>query len=439
MAPVFIAPLLLLVGLQARAEQEPARSGPAPARPGSLTLGKIEFSGLRRCDRATAVNASGLQLGAAFDQKQLKTAAKRLADTGYFSDVNYSYREVGGQIVAIFEVTEYTWDVECVFDNFIWFTQTELRDAVRKQIPGFDGVLPDSDLLSRKVQLALEELLRRRGLPWAVDYMVSVGDLYTPDAAVRKGLVFVATGATIPVCKVAFPGASPSLEKQLQAVVRPLMNADYSKQQFAQSIENTLLPIYRQRGYLRARFTGVWAQPGANRKCRNGVNVFLPVEEGPPYKLGKFEWIGNRAIAISPMRDLFGMKLGATADGDKIDQGLDAIKAAYLNQGYLDVKMTIETDFDEISGEANYRIIVAEGRPYRMGEVIINNASQSEQRLILGQWRLPHGAVFNYGSVRESVRKLSEDHSGRTPRMLLQPERAKHTVNVLFNFYPDYP
>src|SRR5262249_7500555 len=215
-----------------------------------------------------------------------------------------------------------------------------------------------------------------------------------------------------------------------------LLNVDYSSQQFAQYVENTLIPIYRQRGYLRAKFGDLTAQPGqgANKKCQNGVNVSMPVEEGLAYKLGKFEWAGNQAIAMSTMQDLFGMKSGATADGAKIDKGLNAIKAAYLNQGYLDLKLEIKTDFDENSRTADYRIAVSEGQPFRMGEVVIANASENEQKRIRGKWQLAQGAVFNFGYAREFVKKLSEDRSGRLPRVALRPNRAKQTVDVQFNF-----
>src|SRR4029434_2497959 len=102
----------------------------------------------------------------------------------------------------------------------------------------------------------------------------------------------------MPVCKVSFPGASAALEKQMQAGVKPLVNVDYSGQQFAQYIENTLLPIYRERGYLRAKFTAVSAQldAGANKKCKEGINVSATVEEGAVYKLGKFEWVGSQTF-----------------------------------------------------------------------------------------------------------------------------------------------
>ncbi|HEU0177721.1 MAG TPA: POTRA domain-containing protein [Blastocatellia bacterium] len=417
-------------------ESKPPEPSPAPAASKTSVLGKIEFSGLQHCDQATAANALGLQLGAVFDQKQLNAASKRLGDTGYFSDINFSYREVDGQMVARFEVTEFEWDISCVFDNFVWFTPQELRDAVRKQIPGFEGSVADHVVFPKKIKAALEELLRSRGIQREVDFIIGVRDLDAQGSRIQKQLVFVSTGAPMPVCNVSFPGASASLGKQMQAELKPIMNIEYSGQQFAQSIENTLLPIYRRRGYLQAKFGDVSAQPdaGANKKCKGGVNVSAQVVEGAVYKLGKFEWVGNQALEMETIQDLFRMKTGVTADGAKIDKGLNAIKTAYLKQGYLDLKMTVETNFDESAGVANYHIVVEEGKPYQMGEVLIKNASGDEEKRIRSKWQMAQGAVFNMEYIKGFIKKMFDDRSGRTPRVRLQPDRAKQIANVLFTF-----
>lgn len=417
-------------------ESKPPEPGPAPAAPKTPVLGKIEFSGLRRCDQATAVNALGLQLGAVFDQKQLNAASKHLGDTGYFSDINYSYREVDGQMVAQFNVTEFEWDIPCVFDNFVWFATQELREAVRKQIPGFEGAVADHVAFPKKIKATLEELLRSRGIQREVDFIIGVRDLDAQDSRIQKQLVFVSTGAPMPVCKASFPGASAALGKQLQAEVKPIMNLEYSGQQFAQHIENTLLPIYRRRGYLQAKFGDVSAQldAGANKKCKGGVNVSAQVVEGAVYKLGKFEWVGNQALEMETIQDLFRMKAGATADGAKIDKGLNAIKTAYLKQGHLDLKMTVKTNFDQSAGVANYHIVVEEGKPYQMGEVLIKNASEDEEKRIRGKWQMARGAVFNVGYVKGFIKKMFDDRSGRTPRVRIQPDGAKQIANVLFTY-----
>jgi outer membrane protein insertion porin family len=417
-------------------ESKPPEPSPAPASPKTPVLGKIEFSGLQRCHQAIAVNALGVQLGAAMDQKQLNAATKRLGDTGYFSDVNYSYREVDGQMVAQFNVTEFEWDILCLFDNFVWFKPQELRDAVRKRIPGFEGAVADHVAFPTKIKAALEELLRGRGIQREVDFIIGVRDMDASGSRIQKQIVFVSTGAPMPVCNVSFPGASAALGKQMQAEIKPIVNLEYSGQQFAQHIENTLLPIYRRRGYLQAKFGDVSAQPdsGANKKCKGGVNVSASVVEGAVYKLGKFEWVGNQALEMETIQDLFRMKAGVTADGAKIDKGLNAIKTAYLKQGYLDLKMTIETNFDESAGAANYHIVVEEGKPYQMGEVLIKNASQDEEKRIRGKWQMAQGAVFNVEYVKSFIKKMFDDRSGRTPRVRLQPDSSKQIANVLFTF-----
>jgi len=48
-----------------------------------------------------------------------------------------------------------------------------------------------------------------------------------------------------------------------------------------------------------------------------------------------------------------------------------------------------------------------------------------------GKWR---SAVFNVEYVKGFIKKMFDDRSGRTPRVRLQPDRAKQLANVLFTF-----
>ncbi len=118
----------------------------------------------------------------------------------------------------------------------------------------------------------------------------------------------------------------------------------YAYSQFAQLLEETLLPVYSQRGYLLAKFSDIAAQPddASNKKCPNGVNVSIPVEEGAAYKLGKFEWIGNQTLEMETMQGLFGMKSGSTADGAKITKGLKWTDDAKVTTFQAEIKSGTE-------------------------------------------------------------------------------------------------
>jgi len=47
---------------------------------------------------------------------------------------------------------------------------------------------------------------------------------------------------------------------------------------------------------------------------------------------------------------------------------------------------------------------------------------------------MAQGAVFNVEYVKGFIKKMFDDRSGRTPRVRLQPDRAKQIANVLFTF-----
>lgn len=417
-------------------ENKPAPPPEPVAATKPATLSKIEFKGLQQLDQATAIGSTGLKLGTMLDQQQLNAAAKQLADTGYFSEVSYNYHRENGEMVAVFDVVEFKWDVECVFDNFVWFTKSELFAAIQRQIPKFNGYTTDHEAMASRIGSALDQLLKQRGIQRNVNFLVSFGDLEESDSRLKKEFVFTTIGPPMPVCKVVFPGATAAMEKQLQSGVKPLVSANYSYSQFAQLLEETLLPVYSQRGYLLAKFSDIAAQPddASNKKCPNGVNVSIPVEEGAAYKLGKFEWIGNQTLEMETMQGLFGMKSGSTADGAKITKGLNSIKTAYLNRGYLDLKLTAEKNFEETSRTANFRISVNEGQPYQMGEIAFKNASDAEQKRLRGKWKLAPGAVFNFSYVKDFAKKLSEERSGRLPRVSLQRDKTKQTANVVFTY-----
>ena len=413
-------------------------AAPAPAEPKAakpIVLGRIEFQGLQRCDQATAAKAVALKAGVPFDQGQLDAAAKRLAETGYFAELNYSFASQDGQANVLFKTVEAKWDARCLFDNFIWFTQPEIYAAIRQHIPWFDGTAPDNVHIVNRLTAILDQLLQQRGIPRKTNYLIVTGNI--EDEKARRDHLFLAAGAPLPVCSVRFPGATPALEKQLQSSAKTLLNTDYAYSQVTEFIQTTFLPLYRQKGYVRAVFAEASAQPdnGANKKCSGGVNISVPVAEGGVYKLGKFDWAGNQAIGSATLQDLLGMKKTAVvADGAKIDKGLAAIKEEYGEKGYLDVKIAVQTDFDESAKLANYQITVNEGLPYRVGEVVIANASEAEQKRIRSKWQLASGAVFNLTAVKEFIKKTFDDRSPRRPRLQLRKDAAKQVADLLITY-----
>ena len=419
---------LMLSAPDARAQQD------SPSQ--AARLSKIEFTGLNRHSEEEAIAASGLQIGQTVDVTTLDAAANRLLGSGLFVNLSYRYRTSGDQAVVTFTVEEAKGAVlPVVFDNFVWFSDEELSNAVRKEIPSFDGKAPDLGAAIDSITRALERLLRERKIPGQVEYTPG-NDM----SGKNPEHIFSVKGLNLPVCTLVFPGASNVAESELVKNSKPLLNNTYSRKFVTEFANANLIPIYRQRGYLRASFKLPLPklETGANNSCKDGVVVTMPVEEGLAYTWEKAEWDGNKAIAVEELERSLGMKQGEVADGVKIDSGLDTVRGAYGKKGFIVARLLPAPAFDDAGRRVTYRIKVNEGAQFRMGNLIITGLSEGDARRLKEKWKLQPGDVYDASYLNEFLKKvMREDRSAFGSKKMttsLKPDRQKLTVDVSLDF-----
>src|SRR4029078_13120900 len=111
--------------------QPAATQAPAP----SSVIGEIHFSGSRYSDPLLTAT-SGLKPGDSVTQEQLQAVANHFADLGAFNKADYKYQTRNGKLILQFELDDAP-VVPVSFDNFPWFTDEELVQAVRDAVPLF--------------------------------------------------------------------------------------------------------------------------------------------------------------------------------------------------------------------------------------------------------------------------------------------------------------
>jgi outer membrane protein assembly factor BamA len=445
---------LCLVAAYALAPQTNARqarpaASPAPpqaAQQKTIKLNRIVFEGLSRIGREQVLAQSGLEEGQAYTPEFIDEAAGRLAGSGLFRRLAYSVSGRTDGATLTFKVEEESSSsslLPVVFDNFAWFTDEELAEAVRRRLPGFDGRVPETGTAAREIVRALEELLRARNIEaGAVEYNLST------DASGRNPeLVFAVAGTQLRVCRLSFPGARTLTEEFLAKKAGDLLINAYSRKYAEGFVTGTLLPLYHERGLLRAGFLPPRARPLRGEDCENGVSVTIPVEEGSIYVWEKAEWTGNQTLTTKELDAALGMKTREVANGLKLDAGLAAIRKAYGRKGRLTASVRAVPEFDDENRRVAYRIEVTEGPEYRMGQLYINGLSEQDANNLRGRWRLLHGETFddNYLNVfvKESLPEFAKYLSteGRPLKNTklssnIKADREKQTVDVTLNFEP---
>jgi outer membrane protein insertion porin family len=394
-------------------------------------LNKIEFSGLQRFNESQVIPITGLQLGASVDVGALNAAMKRLEDTGFFKKVGYNYRYRGDQLDVTFQVEEMKWDLPVVFDNFVWFTDEELQNAVRQLVPNFGGYAPRSGNVTTLITRALEQLLRERKIAGQVEYTPTYDEL----AKTEKDHNFSVKEQKFQICKLRFPGATAVKESELVKVSKPLMSLDYSRGYLNEFIYGNLIPVYRERGYLRAKFQAPQARLEQGSDCKGGLDVAIEVEEGLGYTWDKAEWIGNEALSVNDLETILNMKSGDVANGLKVDNALKTIQTTYGKKGYILARATAKESFDEAKRSVTYQISIAEGAQYRMGDIVVTGVSESDANKLKEKWKLKQGDVFDASYPNEYMKDvLSKTGKAKEYGISVKLDRENKIVNLTIAF-----
>src|SRR5208283_4124153 len=289
------------------AQKQPAgKASPATA----YKLIGLKAVGTTRYTDKEILAASGLQIGQNFADGDFKEAVQRLGESGLFSNVVYSFSSSSAGTKLELQLTDIDKSklVPAHFENFVWFTDDELRASLQTRVPLFKQLLPIAGNLPDRVSEALQALLAENHYPGRVDYQrnadLSTGTLNAIDYRVAE--------LSIRIRSVEFPGASPEQTPLLVAGAHRLIGAEYGRSSLATVAKLNLLPVYLQRGYLKAAFgpsdARVVPQLSSAADAPDVADVLVdtivPVTPGKAYSTSGVDWKGNSAIITGELAPL---------------------------------------------------------------------------------------------------------------------------------------
>ena len=396
-------------------------------------IAAIEIEGVQTLTRETVVATSGLKIGDAFSVETTDAAAERLVSSGLFKKVGYRTRNAGNNVTITFQLEEIKGQSSpVVFDNFIWFSDEELAAAIVREVPSFNGSAPDIGNTNEAIKKALQNLLAERKLPGQVEYNLT-----------EHEHLFRVEGAPMKICTLHFPGAQNVSEEKLIQATRSSMDQEYSRQSAKTFPKYGLYPIYRELGHLRASFGAPVAKPEKSSGCE-GVDLTIPVTEGPLYLWSKAAWSGNQVLSAQELDDALGMKPGEAANGKKFDKGLMEVQKAYGKHGHIQAHTDPTPEFDDAGSKVTFKLAVNEGPQYRMGTVEFKGFTSDDAATLSKRWGLKSGEVYDRSyagrffrseAVQITTRIANERDSQGKPRPNIDtreiPNRQTLTVNVV--------
>ena len=434
--------LSLSLLLAAAAAQKQSTSGKA-ASVAAYRLIALKVTGTACYTDKEILAASGLQMGQNAADGDFKEAVRRLGDSGLFTEVAYSYSSssAGTRLELQLADTDKRKLVPAHFENFVWFSDDELRTALQSRVSLFKQLLPVAGNLPDRVSEALQAILTEKQFPGRVDFLrnaeESSGTLSAIDYRVEE--------ISIRIRGVEFPGASPEQTALLTAAAHRLTGAEYGRSSLAAVAKFDLLPVYLQRGYLKAAFgpsdARVVPQPSpaadAQGPAELQVDAIVPVTPGKIYSTSSVDWNGNSAITTREIAPLLHLPPGQPADAVRLLRDIENVSKLYRSRGYMTVRIKPDAQFHDEKSTVHYDLNVVEGDLYRMGELEILGLDTQAKARMLAAWTLREGQPYN----ADYPKKFLDDTRQLVPRGVQwavsiheTPDAKDKTVEVEIRF-----
>jgi hypothetical protein len=382
--------LFLFVATSSYAARSRSRLGRSPQED-TGKLDTITITGSSRYTSDQIVPASGLHHGDTITKQTLQEAANRLAQLGYFTNVSYRFTSNGNLVDVTYSLQDAP-TISIAFDNFPWFTDDEIRQSIRRDVPLFDGSAPTTGTIPDDIAAAIQKLMLAHGIHAQVLRQEALGGVTSSS----EQLVFSAQGDSLPIASLEFTDPLATQDQGLRLRMSDIVGKPYSR--FGVEVFNfeQVRPIYLAHGYLDVQFATPEARfPGPPNHPPDKVVVRDSINPGKTYTWSGVTWSGNQALPSTDLVRLTPFAPGSMADGVKIQGAWENVGKAYRHIGYLDVKVDAQQHLDNTSCAASYTITVSEGIKYHMGELILSGMSLESERRLRAGWGIPKGATFD--------------------------------------------
>ena len=401
--------------------------GPAWAQ--SDVISEINVSGNRRIPAETIKSRIFVKPGDIYDTAALERDFNSLWNTGYFEDIKILREQTPKGWRLIFQVKEKPTIRTIDYAGASSVSNSDILDRFKLDKVGLVVESQYDPTRIKKAEVSIKGLLSEHGRQFAT---IRSEVRQIPPAAV--GITFVIKeGPKVKVGKIAFVGNKNINSRILRGAMKNLKpvgipHSIFLESLFAKTYDATKLEEdtervraeYQNRGYFKAgggdpkteiHDTGhkgphiPLIQSGAGK----AVDITIPIDEGEKYRLGKITFKNNKAISnTAALRSLFPLKDGDIFSREKIAKGLEALRKAYGQFGYINYTGVPSTTFDDDKKLAFLEIDVDEGKQFYVRRIEFVGNTTTRDKVIRRELALEEGGVYNSILWERSLLRLNQ-------------------------------
>ena len=209
----------------------------------------------------------------------------------------------------------------------------------------------------------------------------------------------IATG--IHLVDVRFKGDTRLNGVDLKKCAADLKSQIYEGPEWTDSLLERVRIDLLNKGYFKASVKASTQQVPDQQDTHQFVITF-DIDAGPQYRLGHISFRNSRAVTnAKALRNLFPIKDGDILERETIMKGLENLRHAYGELGYINFTQVPSATFDDEKKLGSLEIDVDEGKQFRVSSIDIVGADAQ----VLNDLALKPGQIYNGRLVELFLRK----------------------------------
>ena len=390
---------------------------------------QIDVHGNRRIPAETVRARVFTRPGDVYDPAAMERDFNSLWNTGYFEDIRFEREQTPkGWRIHIY-VKERPTIREISYTGLSSVSTSDVLDRFKERKVGLTPESQYDPTKVKKAEVTLKELLSEHGRQFAT---VRTEVRPIPPAAVSLTFV-VKEGPKVKVGKIRFEGNKHVKSRTLRAAMKNLRpigipHSIFLESLFAKTYDATKLEEdtervraeFQNRGYFKVvvqepktviRDSGHkgFHIPLVMKGAGKAVDITIPIEEGERYRLGGITFKNNKAVSnVKALRGLFPLKDGEILNREKIGKGLENLRKAYGQLGYINFTSIPNTTFDEDKKLVFLDIDVDEGKQFNVRRIEFAGNTTTRDKVIRREIALEEGQVYDQHLWEVSLLRLNQ-------------------------------
>jgi outer membrane protein insertion porin family len=400
----------------------------AHAAPQAQIIENIDIVGNRRVPTETVKARIYTRVGDVYDEAALQRDLRSVWNSGYFEDVRMEREQSAkGWTIHIY-VREKPTIRTIEYHGLNAVSVSDVLERYKKAKVPLSVDSPYDPTKVIKAKVVLQQLLAEHGRQFAT---IAVQVQQVPPASVSVTFN-IKEGPKVKVGKITFKGNRHVKSRTLQAAMKNLKpigipQSIFLESLFAKTFDASKLDedaervrdALQQHGYFKAVVDDPKTQmrdvdskmhvPFVQSGKGKVMDITIPVEEGDKYKLKSIAFKNTQAIRNTQLlRGLFPIKDGDTFDNHLVGKGLDNLRKAYGELGYINFSSVPSTEIDDEKKLITLTIETEEGKPFFVRRIEFQGNTTTRDRVIRRELLVQEGQVFNSRLWELSVLRLNQ-------------------------------